>query len=322
MSTYVEAIRAALHDALAADPTVFLYGQDIAGSFGGAFKATKGLAELFPGRVLNSPISEDAMAAVAIGAALAGSRPVIEFQFSDFSSIAFNQISNQAGACFWRTGHSVPAVFRLPTGGTPGGGPFHSQMPETWITSHPGLVVVAPGTVADAYGMLRAAIAAPDPVVFCEHKYLYNSLKDDFDPQVPVAPLGRALVRRDGADCTVVSYGWMLHQALAAADTLAGEGLAVEVVDLRCLRPLDLDTVAESLARTHRLVVASEAFPFGGPAAELVAAVSERTFIQLDAPPRRLCAMDTPIPYHPYLFRSHHPDATAIADAVRAVCAF
>lgn len=315
---YLEAIRLALGDALAADPRVFLYGQDIAGSFGGAFKATKGLAERFPGRVLNAPISEDAIAGLAIGAAIEGARPVVEFQFSDFASIAFNQFVNHAGTTYWRTGRPCPLVARLPVGGTPGGGPFHCQMPEAWLSHHPGLVVVAPATVADAYFLLKDAIACPDPVMFLEHKYLYYHLEGDVDLAPTERPgLGKAVIRRPGTDCTLISYSGMLHEALKAAEQLAQtHDLDVEVLDLRCLRPLDTATILDSVARTGRCVVATEAWPFGGIAAEVTALVAAEAFHHLDAPPMRLAAEDVPVPFHPDLFAAHHPDAERIADLV------
>ena len=186
-TSYAGALRLALDHALAEDPSVFIYGEDVAGTFGGAFKITKGLAEAHPGRVINAPISEDAIAGVAIGAALEGARPVIEFQFADFSAIAFNQLVNHAGTTFWRTGRPCPLVARLPVGGTPGGGPFHSQMAEAWYAHHPGLVVMAPATVEDAYVLLRQAIHSDDPVIFCEHKYLYEQIRvRDFTPELPI----------------------------------------------------------------------------------------------------------------------------------------
>jgi pyruvate dehydrogenase E1 component beta subunit/2-oxoisovalerate dehydrogenase E1 component beta subunit len=322
--TYLEAIRRALGDALAEDPRVFLYGQDIAGSFGGAFKATKGLSERFPTRVLNSPISEDGMAGLAIGAALDGMRPVIEFQFADFAAVAFSQITNHAGTTYWRTGKPCPITIRLPGGGTAGSGPFHCQMPEAWFAHHPGLVVVAPATVADAYFLLRDAIACPDPVLFLEHKQLYHHLKGEFDrDRSEHLPLGRAAVRRSGLDCTLVSYSGMVHECLRAAEQLAREdGIECDVVDLRCVRPVDTETVLASVARTGRLVVATEAFPTGGIAAEVVAAVVQEGFRHLDAPPVRLCAHDTPIPYHPALFNAHHPDAARIVAAVQQTVGF
>ncbi|MBA3707768.1 MAG: alpha-ketoacid dehydrogenase subunit beta [Planctomycetes bacterium] len=321
---YLEAIRLALGESLDEDPRVFLYGQDIAGAFGGAFKVTKGIAERHQDRVLNSPISEDAMAGIAIGAALEGMRPVIEFQFADFATIAFNQFVNHAATIHWRTGRSCPFVARLPVGGTPGGGPFHSQMPESWLSHHPGLVVVAPATVADAYFMLKDAIACLDPVMFCEHKYLYYHLKADFDKtRAEHLPLGAAAIRRGGGDCTIISYSGMVHEALRAAEILSRDhDLDCEVIDLRCLRPLDTETILNSVARTGRVVVATESWPFGGVAAEVLALVSSEGFSHLDAPPRRLCALDTPIPFHPDLFAAHHPDAERIADVVLETMAF
>jgi pyruvate dehydrogenase E1 component beta subunit/2-oxoisovalerate dehydrogenase E1 component beta subunit len=314
---YLEAIRQALSELLAEDKRVFVYGQDVAGQFGGAFKATKGLSERFPDRVLNAPISEDAIAGVAVGAAMDGMRPIIEFQFGDFASVAFNQLVNHAGTMFYRTGRPCPFVARLPVGGTPGGGPFHCQMPEAWLAHHPGLVVVAPATVADAYFMLKDAVTCRDPVIFCEHKYLYYHLDSEFDPRSAEHPgLGRAMIRRAGDDMTIVAYSGMVHHALAAAAQLESEhGISAEVVDLRCVRPLDAETVLASLARTGRILIATEAWPFGGVSAELAAIIADRGFAYLDAPVKRLAAQDTPIPFHPDLFTAHHPDDQAIVEA-------
>lgn len=314
----------ALGELLAEDPRVFIYGQDIAGPFGGAFKATKGLSEKFPGRVLNAPISEDAIAGVAIGAAMDGLRPIVEYQFADFATVAFNQLVNHAGTTYWRTGRPCPLVARLPMGGTPGGGPYHCQMPEAWFSHHPGLVVVVPATVADAYFMLKDAVACRDPVVFCEHKYLYYHLEAEFDPRSAEHPgLGAAVVRRAGEDVTIVAYSGMVHHALAAASELQeSHGVSAEVLDLRCVRPLDEAAILDSLSRTGRLVVATEAWPFAGIAAEVVALATEQGFQYLDAPPLRLCARDTPIPYHPDLFAAHHPDDQRIVAGALQVVRF
>jgi pyruvate dehydrogenase E1 component beta subunit/2-oxoisovalerate dehydrogenase E1 component beta subunit len=322
--SYLEAIRQALADALENDPSVFLMGEDLEDPFGGAFKVTKGLSTRFPGRVINTPICEDAIAGAAVGAAIEGARPVIEIQFADFATIAFNQIVNNAGTTFWRTGHACPMVVRLPVGGTPGGGPFHCQMPEGWMSHHPGVIIVAPSTVQDAYGLMRDSIKCNDPVVFCEHKRLYNSLRDaDFSPSTPTLPMGRAGVVRHGSDCTVVSYGACVQDCLIAADNLeAGQRLSIEVIDLRCLRPLDLDTILASLSRTGRLVVATEAWPFGGIAAEVVAQVAQDGFHLLDAPVHRVTSLDTPIPFAPSLWAAHRASPERIMATILETVGF
>src|SRR5213083_579313 len=235
--TYLEAIRAAQERALEQDPRVFIYGQDV-GSFGGAFKATKNLAQRFPGRVIDSPISEDAMVGLAVGAAIQGMRPIIEMQFADFSTVAFNQIVNQAATLHWRTRVPCPITVRLPSGGTAGAGPFHSQSMEAIYAYYPGLIVMTPATVEDAYSMLLEAVAIDDPVIFCEHKYLYYHLKADKLPTEAV-PTGKARIVREGRDLTIVAYSAMVHEALAVAQELAGEGTEIEIVDLRSVKPLD-----------------------------------------------------------------------------------
>lgn len=294
---------------------MFVYGQDV-GRFGGAFKATKNLADQFPGRVLDSPISEDAMVGLAVGAAIGGLRPIIEMQFADFSTVAFNQIVNQAATLFWRTNVACPVTIRLPAGGTSGSGPFHSQSLESIYAHYPGLIVVTPATVEDAYSMLLEAVALDDPVIFCEHKYLYYHLKADKLP-TEAMPIGKARIARQGRDMTIVAYSAMLHEALAVADELAGEGTEIEVVDLRSVKPLDTDTVVASVARTGRLLVIGESWPWGGVTSEVIARVSSEGFGLLDAPPQRLNAKDTPVPYHPSLWAAHRPTARSIAAAVR-----
>src|SRR3989442_6346879 len=229
--TYLEAIREAKARALADDPRVFIYGQDV-GAFGGAFKATKNLAKEFPGRVLDAPISEDARVGLAMGSAIEGMRPIIEMQFADFSTVAFNQIVNQAATLHWRTKVPCPITIRLPGGGTSGSGPFHSQSMEAIYAHYPGLVVMTPATVEDAYSMLLEAVAIDDPVIFCEHKYLYYHLKAANLP-TKAMPVGKARIAREGRDMTLVAYSAMLHEALAVADELASQGTEIEVVDLR-----------------------------------------------------------------------------------------
>ena len=313
--TYLEAIRAAQARALADDPRVFIYGQDV-GAFGGAFKATKNLANEFPGRVLDAPISEDAMTGLAVGAAIEGMRPIIEMQFADFSTVAFNQIVNQAAALFWRTNVPCPITIRLPCGGTSGSGPFHSQTMETIYAHYPGLIVMTPATVEDAYSMLLEAVAIDDPVVFCEHKLLYYHLKADKLP-TEALQVGKARLAREGRDMTLVAYSAMVHEALAVADELQTEGWEIEVVDLRSVKPLDTDTVMASVARTGRLLCVGESWPWGGVTAEVIARVASEGFGLLDVPPQRLNAKDTPVPYHPNLWAAHRPTARSIAEAAR-----
>jgi acetoin:2,6-dichlorophenolindophenol oxidoreductase subunit beta len=313
--TYLDAIREAQLRALTEDPRVFIYGQDV-GQFGGAFKATKNLAQQFPGRVLDSPISEDAMIGLAVGAAIGGLRPIVEMQFADFSTVGFNQIVNQAATLHWRTRVPCPIIVRLPCGGTSGSGPFHSQNMEAIYAHYPGLIVMTPATVEDAYSMLLEAVAIDDPVIFCEHKYLYYHLKADQLPTEAV-PVGKARIARQGRDLTIVAYSAMVHEALAAAAELAPEGTEVEVVDLRSVKPLDTDTVMASVARTGRLLCVGEAWPWGGVTAEVIARVASEGFELLDAPPRRLNARDTPVPYHPNLWAAHRPTARSILSASR-----
>ena len=313
--TYLEAIREAQGRALAEDPRVFIYGQDV-GAFGGAFKATKNLAKEFPGRVIDAPISEDAIVGAAVGAAIDGMRPIVEMQFADFSTTGFNQIVNQAATLFWRTRVPCPITIRLPSGGTSGSGPFHSQCLESIYAHYPGLIVLTPATVEDAYSLLLEAVALDDPVIFCEHKYLYYHLKAEKLP-TEALPVGKARLAREGRDLTIVAHSAMVHEALAVAEELATEGSEVEVVDLRSVRPLDTDTVMASVARTGRLLCVAEEWPWGGVTAEVVARVASEGFGLLDAPPQRLNAKDTPVPFHPNLWAAHRPTARSIASAAR-----
>lgn len=318
--TYIDAIHAALGHLLRTDPRVFLYGQDIA-TFGGAFKATKGLAEEHPGRVFDSPISEDAMLGMAVGAAVEGMRPVVEMQFADFSSLAFNQIVNQAATHFYRTGVPVPLTVRLPSGGTAGSGPFHSQSMEAVYAQYPGLVVLTPASVSDAYHMLVDAVKLDDPVIYCEHKFLYRWLKAKAINGDHL-PIGQARIVRTGKHATAVAYSAMVHEAVRAAEQLQIDGWEIEVVDLRSVKPLDIDTVLASVARTGRLLAVGEAFPWGGVTAEVVSRVSEDGFHLLDAPPMRHNARDTPIPYHPKLWRAHRPTPESICQALNKLLRF
>jgi len=254
--------------------------------------------------------------------AIEGMRPIVEMQFADFSSIAFNQIINQAATHFYRTGVPVPLTVRLPSGGTPGSGPFHSQSMEALYAHYPGLVVVTPATVSDAYHMLLDSVALDDPVIYCEHKFLYRWLKA---PRIngEHLPIGRARITRPGKHATVVTYSAMVHEAVRAAERLKEEGSwEIEVVDLRSVKPLDIDTVLASVARTGRLLALGEAFPWGGVTAEVVARVCAEGFHLLDAPPRRLNARDTPVPYHPKLWAAHRPTPESICIALRELLNF
>jgi pyruvate dehydrogenase E1 component beta subunit/2-oxoisovalerate dehydrogenase E1 component beta subunit len=268
--------------------------------------------------VLDAPISEDAIIGLAVGAAIEGMRPIIEMQFADFSTVGFNQIVNQAATLFWRTNVPCPITVRLPFGGTSGSGPFHSQSMETIYAHYPGIIVMTPATVEDAYSMLLEAVAIDDPVIFCEHKLLYYHLKADKLPSEAL-PVGKARIAREGRDLTIVTYSAMVHEALLAADELKPEGWEAEVVDLRTVKPLDTDTVMASVARTGRLLCVGESWPWGGVTAEIISRVASEGFGLLDAPPQRLNAKDTPVPYHPNLWAAHRPTARSIAEAARKI---
>jgi pyruvate dehydrogenase E1 component beta subunit/2-oxoisovalerate dehydrogenase E1 component beta subunit len=313
--TYLEAIREAQALALKNSDDVFIYGQDI-GFFGGAFKATKGLHDDYPTRVIDAPISEDAMVGLAVGAAIEGMRPIIEMQFADFSSVGFNQIVNQAATMYWRTSVPCPITIRLPSGGTPGSGPFHSQCMETIYAHYPGTIVMTPSTVEDAYSMLLEAVSIDDPVIFCEHKYLYYHLKAESLPKKAL-PAQKARIVRPGRHATIIAYSAMVHEAVSAAENLSKDGYEIEIVDLRCVKPIDIDTVLGSIARTGRVLAVGEAFPWGGVTAEIISQISSEGFNLLDAPPARLNSIDTPIPYHPELWRYHRPTANSIEEKIR-----
>ena len=314
--TYVDAIRQALFDAMEADPRVCCLGEDI-GTYGGAFRATDGLLARFgPDRVIDTPISEQAIVGAAIGAALMGQRPVAEFQFMDFALLASDLMVNFAAKAHWRWGATVPAVFRGPSGAGNGGGPFHSQNPEGHFLGSPGLKVVAPGTVRDAYALLRAAIDDPDPVLFFEHKHLYRRLKDQWD-EPPTARLGEAALRKDGSKACILTYGAAQHVAIEAV-----ANLDVAVLDLRTLWPLDDQAIAELVQRTHRTLVLTEASLTYGPGAELAARVGETCFGWLDAPVLRLGAADTPTPASPPLEAAYLPGAQAVRSAVERLLAW
>ncbi len=297
--TYVDAIRQGIWEEMEQDDRVFLLGEDI-GQYGGAFKVTSGMLEKFgEERVIDTPIAEGGIVGVAVGAALMGLRPVAEMQFIDFISNAFNQITNFAAKYRYRGGSAVPIVVRGPCGGGVHGGPFHSQNVEAYFLHTPGLKIVEPSTAYDAKGLIKAAIRDEDPVLYFEHKYLYRRIKDDIPEEDYVVPIGKAAVRRQGRDVTLVSYGWMVHKSLEAAERLQQEGIDIEVIDLRTLLPLDDETIFESVGKTSKVMIVHEDTRTGGIAGEVAIRISETMFDQLDGPILRVTAADTPVPYSP-----------------------
>ena len=321
--TYKQAITMALTDAMEEDDRVFVFGEDVAVA-GGAFKITDGLLERFgPRRVRDTPISEQAIIGTAIGAAIQGLRPVAEIMFADFAGVCFDGIANELAKYRYMTGGqvTVPATIRLGNGAGAGFAAQHSQSVENWFLNVPGLKIAVPGTPADAYGLMRAAIRDPDPVLYFEHKHLFNS-KGEVDDTPAVIELGRAEIVRAGRDVTLVGTQLMRQRALAAADVLAGDGIEAEVIDPRTLAPLDVDTVAESLGRTNRLVVAQECSHDGSWGATLVARLMADSFESFDAPPLLVGGDETPIPYAGPLEELWIPSVDRIVDGVRRTLAF
>jgi len=320
--TYVEAIHDGLWEEMESDGRVFVLGEDV-GVYGGAFRVTEGMLERFgSGRVINTPISEDAIVGAAVGAALAGMRPVAEMQFMDFIACAFDAVTNFAAKSRYRTGAGVPLVIRGPSGGGVHGGPFHSQNPEAYFTHTPGLKVVQPATAYDAKGLIKSAIRDDDPVIFFEHKYLYRRIREELPAEPYTVPIGKARIARPGRDLSVLTYGAMVWAALDAARALEAEGIDCEVLDLRTLLPLDDEMIFASVGRTNKVLIAHEDTRSGGIGAEVSARISERCFEELDAPIVRVTAPDTPVPYSPPLEEFFLPDAARIASAARALAAY
>ncbi|MFQ5349789.1 MAG: transketolase C-terminal domain-containing protein, partial [Thermoanaerobaculia bacterium] len=331
---YDEAVRDALVEAMAGDESVVVLGEDVGGRYGGAFGVTRGLAKRFgPDRCLNTPLAESAIVGCGVGAALLGLRPVVEMQFADFLAPGFNALVNNAAKVYWRWGRPVPLVVRLPYGGATGtknmllgGGPFHSQCPEMWFLRTPGWKVVAPATPADAKGLLLAAIRDPNPVIYLEAKGLYGFFRTDLREEVPLGSahevaLGEAAVRRQGGDLSLVTYGAMVWTALEAAEKLAQEGAAAEVIDLRSLWPLDKQTLFASVKKTGRVLVLHEDTRRGGLGGELAALLMEEMFFHLDAPLERVTAPDTPVPYSPPLEHDFLPGVEQVVAAARELLA-
>ncbi len=320
-TTYRDAMRAALRQALADDPRVFLMGEDV-GRYGGCFAVSLGLLEEFgPERVRDTPLSESAFVGAGVGAAMAGMRPIVEIMTVNFSLLALDQIVNNAATILHMSGgqFNVPLVIRMTTGAGRQLAAQHSHSLEGWYAHVPGLRVLAPATVEDARGMLAPALADPDPVIIFEHGSLYAMEGDLPDDTRPVE-LDHAAVRRPGRDLTLVTYGGCLPKVLAAADALSAEGVEAEVIDLRTLRPLDDDTLAESVARTHRAVVVDEGWRTGGLSAEVAARISEQCFWDLDAPVGRVGSAEVPIPYAKHMEEAALPQVDdVVAAALEAV---
>ena len=315
-----KAIGQAINDAMTADESVIIMGEDIANA-GGPFGVTRGLLKSFGAeRVRDTPISEAAMAGAAVGAALTGLKPVFEIMFMDFSTLTMDALVNQAAKARFMFGGqgSVPMVMRTPHGGGVNAGPQHSQCLEAWMAHVPGLKVVVPSNPNDAYGLLRSAINDPDPVIFIEHKAMYAK-KGELDENPAPVPIGKARVARAGSDVSVVCYGALVDESLKAADALASEGVDVEVIDLRSLQPWDEEAVLATLKKTHRLVVAHEAVTDFGPGAEIVARMADVGFDELDAPIVRVGARFMPVPFAKNLEAQYRPNKDAVIDAVRKV---
>lgn len=317
--SYAEAIRDAMAIALERDPTVILMGEDI-GTYGGAFQVTGDLVERFgKDRVMDTPISELGGAGVAVGAALTGLKPIYEFQFSDFAALAMEQIVNQAAKLRYMLGGeaAVPVVFRMPSGSGTGAAAQHSQSFEAWFGHVPGLKVVQPSTPAEAKGMLLAALEDPDPVIVFEHKLLYK-MKGEVPEGYYTTPIGKAAIVREGRDLTIVASAIMVHRAVEAATKLAAEGIEVEVIDLRTVRPIDRDTIIASVKKTGKLLCVYEGVRTLGVGAEISALIAEsEAFDYLDAPIQRLGGAEAPIPYNPDLERAAVPQAPVIEAAAR-----
>ena len=320
--TYIDAISQALDEEMTRDERVFLMGEDI-GTYGGAFKVTEGLLQKYgEWRVLDTPLSESGFVGAAIGAAMMGLRPVVEMQFADFISCAFDQITEVAAKNHYRWGAAVPLVIRAPFGGGVHGGPFHSECPEGWFFHSPGLKIVAPSTPYDAKGLLKAAIRDPNPVLYFEHKFLYRRIKAVLPQEDFVVPLGKAEVKRRGHDLSVITYGAMVHLALEAAELLSKEGIDLEVVDLRTLIPLDKETLYESVRKTSKVILLHEDNKTGGIGAEIAALLAEECFDCLDGPILRIAPPDTPVPFSTPLEEFFLPKVSDIVSGARRLAAY
>ncbi|MHB1699983.1 MAG: alpha-ketoacid dehydrogenase subunit beta [Acidobacteriaceae bacterium] len=314
--TYLEAIRQGLWEEMERDPRVFCLGEDV-GVYGGAFKVTEGFLQRFGSeRVVDTPISEMAIASAAYGASLTGMRPVAEFQFMDFISSAHSQIVQILAKSNWRWGAPAPLVLRGPSGGGVSGGPYHSQNPEMFYVHTPGLKVIAPSTARDAKGLIKAAVRDNNPVLFFEHKYLYRRVKEELPPEDYVIEIGKARTHREGTDISIITYGAMVYVAQDAAELLAREDIDVEIIDLRTLLPLDNAAIRATVEKTNRVIVLHEDTKTGGIGGEIAAIINEEAFDSLDAPVTRIAALDAPVPFSPPLEKAFLPQ---VEDVVREV---
>lgn len=318
--TYAEAIRDAMRVEMLRDPNVYLQGEDV-GRFGGCFGVTAGLfAEFGGGRVIDTPISETAIIGSAVGAAAAGLRPIAEIMFVDFTGVCMDELFNQAAKMRYMFGGKakIPMVLRTPCGAGLSAAAQHSQSMEAWFTHIPGIKTVMPSTPADAKGLLSAAIRDDNPVVFIEHKQLFG-VKGDVPEGEYVVPIGKADIKREGSDVTIVCWSWMVQKALAAAELLSKEGLQAEILDPRTLVPLDKEAILQSVGKTNKLVIVQEAVQTSGFAGEISAIVAEHGFDLLDAPIKRVTAPDTPVPFSPVLEQAYLPSVEKIVAAVKSL---
>jgi 2-oxoisovalerate dehydrogenase E1 component beta subunit len=321
-TTYIEAITQAMSEEMARDERVFLIGEDV-GVYGGAFKTSYGLIDKYgPERVVDTPISEIAIIGAAAGAAIMGMRPIAEMQFIDFITCGYDMLVNFAAVNRYLFGRACPMVVRGPAGGGTHGGPYHSLNPEAMFMNRPGLKIVAPATAYDAKGLLKAAIRDDDPVLYIEHKYLYRRIKEDLPTDDYIVPIGKAAVRRKGKDLTIITWGAMLYVALDAADDLAKDRVSVEVIDLRSIIPFDEEAILESVAKTNRVIILHEAPLTGGAGAEFAARIAEKAFDYLDAPIKRVAALDVPTPYSPPLEAYVLPNKDKVLAAARELLAY
>lgn len=320
--TYIEAISKGLWEEMERDPSVFLLGEDI-GTFGGAFKVTKGFIQHFgEDRVIDTVLAETAILGAATGAAVVGMRPVAEIQFADFVTTGFSQLVNNTASIHYRWHVPCPMVVRLPSGAGIHGGPFHSRNPEAWFFHQPGFKIVAPSFPYDAKGLIKAAIRDNNPVIYLEHKRLYRHIKGEVPETDYITEIGKGTIRRSGNDLSIITYGSCVHHALEAAETMAREGVDVEVVDLLTLMPLDIELILSSVKKTGKVLIVHEDNITGGIGGEISALISENVFQYLDAPITRVGALDIPTPYSPPLEEYFLPNTKKVIAAVKALSAY